>query len=287
MADEFGTMNIRRGGGTRDLEVLRKHYQQHRETLRQLAAEAPSEFLAGEYQRLIRDIDLSLKKVDELEGRGSAAPLSAAAAGLAAGGAAGSADNQPTMKLNAGSRPLASPPVHYGERMTPSSAPSPATRVALILAVGVVVLGLVGWLIWRASTNRGDEAPAAEPQVVTNTEPIVEPGTIEPASLASDALKIVPPDVKFGTVRKGTRVVRQIEITNTSDQAIAISLDRSNCRCLFYEYADEIAPKAKESITISLDGARAKVGELRETIGVTSKSDPTVKTAFNVAANIR
>ena len=287
MADEFGTMNIRRGGGTRDLEVLRKHYHQHRETLRQLAAEAPSEFLAAEYQRLIRDIDLSLKKVDELEGRGSAAAVSAATA-AAATGAAVSAGDQPTMKLNAGSRPLAPPPVHYGERMTPaSSAPSPSIRVALILAVGLVVLGLVGWLIWRASTNRDDETLAAETQSVTNTEPIVEPGTIEPIALASDALKIVPPDVKFGTVRKGTRVVRQIEITNSSDQAIAISLDRSNCRCLFYEHADEIAPKAKESITVSLDGTRAKLGELRETIGVTAKSDPTVKTSFNVTASIR
>jgi hypothetical protein len=286
MPDEFGTMNIRRGGGTRDLEVLRKHYQQHRETLRQLAAEAPSEFLAAEYQRLIRDIDLSLRKVDELEGRGSAAAVSAATA-AAATGAAVSAGDQPTMKLNAGSRPLAPPPVHYGERLTAAPAPSPSTRVALILAVGLVVLGLVGWLIWRASTSRDDEVPAAETQSVTNTEPIVEPGTIEPIALASDALKIAQPDVKFGTVRKGTRVVRQIEITNSSDQVIAISLDRSNCRCLFYEHADEIAPKAKESITVSLDGTRAKVGELRETIGVTAKNDPTVKTSFNVTANIR
>lgn len=280
MPDEFGTVNQRRNP-SRDLALLRKHFQQHRETLRQLASEAPSEFLAGEYHRLIRDIDLSLKKVDEMESR-------KAGASAAATGAAISADNQPTMKLNAGSRPLTPSPVSLNDRLAASSAPNPATRVALILIAGVVVLGLVGWLIWRASTDRGDEGRIADSQPVTNTEPVMETGTIEPvSSLDSDSLKIVPPDVKFGTVRKGTRVVRQIEITNTSDQPLTIAVERSNCRCLFYEYADQIKPKAKESITVSLDGARAKVGELRETIGVTAKNDPSVKTAFNVTANIR
>lgn len=286
MSDEFGTVNQRRTA-SRDLELLRKHYQQHRETLRQLASEPPSEFLAGEYQRLIRDIDLSLKKVDEMESR-KAGAAAAAASTAAATGAAISADNQPTMKLNAGSRPLTPSPVSLNDRLAASSAPNPATRVALILIAGVVVLGLVGWLIWRATTDRGDEGRIADSQPVTNTEPVMETGTIEPInSLDSDSLKIVPPDVKFGTVRKGTRVVRQIEITNTSDQPISIALERSNCRCLFYEYANEIKPKAKESVTVSLDGARAKVGELRETIGVTAKNDPSVKTAFNVTANIR
>jgi hypothetical protein len=287
MSDEFGTVNQRRSG-SRDLELLRKHYQQHRDTLRQLASEAPSEFLSGEYQRLIRDIDLSLKKVDELEGRKAGAAAAAPASAAAAAGPVTSADNQPTMKLNAGSRPLTPSPVSVNDRLAASSAPNPAARVALILIAGIVVLGMVGWLIWRATTDRGDEGRVAGSQTVTNTQPILETGTIEPvSSLDADSLKIVPPDVKFGTVRKGTRVVRQIEITNTSDQPISIALERSNCRCLFYEHADEIRPMAKENITVSLDGARARVGELRETIGVTAKGYPLVKTAFNVTANIR
>jgi hypothetical protein len=281
MSEDFGTVNLRRGG--RDLELLRRHYQQHRENLKQLGSDAPSEFLASEYQRLIREIDLSLKKIDEMEGRGA----NATAAAAAAAAVGGSADSQPTMKLNASSRPLTPPPTIYHE--SESASPNPALRVALILVVGIAVLGLVGWLIWRASTDRVETPRVVDAtQPVTNTEAIEDTGTIAPAvPPGADTFKLSTNEIKFGNVRRGTRVVRQIEVTNTSDEAIPIAVARSNCRCLFYEHNDQIKPKAKESVTISLDGARAKVGPLSETLTISSKEDPTVKTSFQVTANIK
>src|SRR5687768_16133423 len=65
MSDDFETVNLRRAA--RDIEILRDHYREHRETLQQLAGAAPTEYLAAEYGRLISAIDVSLSKLDELD----------------------------------------------------------------------------------------------------------------------------------------------------------------------------------------------------------------------------
>src|SRR6266542_715914 len=57
MSDDFGTVNVRRGDRAREIEVLRQHYRGHRDALSRLVADAPTEQLAGEYQRLITNID--------------------------------------------------------------------------------------------------------------------------------------------------------------------------------------------------------------------------------------
>src|SRR5436190_18530250 len=67
-SDDFGTVNVRRGERTREIEVMREHYRRHREALAAMMAEAPTEHLANEYRRLLADIDGSLTKLDELEG---------------------------------------------------------------------------------------------------------------------------------------------------------------------------------------------------------------------------
>ena len=68
MSDDFGTGSGRRGSaGGRELENLRRHYREHLEALTRMKAEAPTEHLATEYQRLIGDIEASLAKLEELE----------------------------------------------------------------------------------------------------------------------------------------------------------------------------------------------------------------------------
>src|SRR5690349_17156871 len=74
MSDDFGTINLRRGERARELEVTRQHYRQHREALARMIADAPSDTLATEYQRLIAEIDRSLFKLDELDA-GAGAPM--------------------------------------------------------------------------------------------------------------------------------------------------------------------------------------------------------------------
>src|SRR4051812_24282189 len=70
MGDEFGTVNVRRTDRAREIEILKQHYQSHRDSLASLAENAPTDFLATEYQRLIGEIDAALAKLHELEGRG-------------------------------------------------------------------------------------------------------------------------------------------------------------------------------------------------------------------------
>jgi hypothetical protein len=100
-------------------------------------------------------------------------------------------------------------------------------------------------------------------------------------------LALSPDALDYGILRKGTRAVRQFEVTNGSDQPLTIQVARSACRCLFYAHAPVIPPKAKETVTVTVDGGRAKAGELRETIKVSAKSDPTIAATFDVNATVR
>ena len=68
MPEEFGTVNLKQGAQTREIELLRRHYRTHRDTLSRLISDAPTEHLAAEYQRLVSDIDMAVRKLDELEG---------------------------------------------------------------------------------------------------------------------------------------------------------------------------------------------------------------------------
>jgi uncharacterized protein (DUF2141 family) len=107
-----------------------------------------------------------------------------------------------------------------------------------------------------------------KPVPVTETHPA--PVTPAPKPKVA-SLKIDPATQDYGTIRKGTRAVRQFQITNNSDEPISIEVARSACRCLFYEYQSLIPPKAKETLTVTVDGAKAKAGVLRENLKVSKK----------------
>ncbi|MGZ8709748.1 MAG: DUF1573 domain-containing protein, partial [Thermoanaerobaculia bacterium] len=144
------------------------------------------------------------------------------------------------------------------------------------------VLGLIGWLMWRASSEERPETPIESPQVVETVE-TTPPQT--PAQAA--AISVEPPAHDYGAVRKGTRAARQFEIVNTTDQPIKVDVARSQCRCLYYDYAGLIPPKGKETLTVTIDGAKAQAGTLSESIRITAESDPSIATSFDVTATIR
>jgi hypothetical protein len=257
MSKEFGTVNVRRGDRAREIEILRQQYARHRESLASLAADAPTEHLAAEYHRLIREIDTAIGKLGELEGRVPS-------------------DTQP------GTRPLLTPPgmitPDVSEPVEPGSS---IPRVALIIAAGVIVLVLIGWLMWRASGER-----PATPVVRER----VETGPITPAPKpvpVAVVLTMQPHVHDYGTIRKGTRAVRQFEVMNNGDEPVVVEVARSACRCLYYANANPVAPHKKETITVTVDGAKAKLGTLHETIVVSSKKDPSVSTSFDVNATIK
>lgn len=278
MSGDFGTVNVSRRERAREIEVMREHYRRHRETLEALVSDAPTEHLAQQYARLAGDIDGALRKLDELEG--VAAPSAAAPPPPPPPPAADVPPLPPGG--GAGTRTLADPPRHAH----PDDDGEPKLRVALIILAAVVALALIGWLIWRAS-DRGDDTGAIIE--ADGTAPVVSE-TLEPAT-ATDApvpsgLTVDPPVQDFGVVRKGTRAVRQYTITNTTGEPAAIKVSRSECRCLYYQHAPVIPPNAKETLSVTVDAARAQAGELKETLQVTT-SDPSVKASLDVLATIR
>lgn len=293
MSDDLGTVNLRRGERGREIEILRQHYRRHRELLEKLSADAPTEHLAGEYHRIAQSIDASLLKLDELEGRGqstAAAPAAAAAARVARPAVPPpvTPDTQPAM------RPLQPHPAlrHLDDEVVDEESQyegeerSRGSRTALIVVASLLALALVAWLVWRASSDREDvPLPITETETVTPAEP--DTGTIEPVAPPPAGVSVTPDAQNYGLIRKGTRATRQFEIANPSDRPLTVQVSRSNCRCLFYEYVDTIAPKSKEALTVTVDANRAKAGELRETIKVSSKADPAKSASFEVVANIQ
>src|SRR5438270_2027544 len=288
MSDDFGTVNVRRGDRAREIEVLRQHYRTHRDALVRMVPDAPTEQLAAEYQRLVASIDASARKLDELEGKGTASGTVAV----------------PTPALNEtqrmgttpGNRPLVSPePVTdhgIGSYDGPVDRPSNnGSRVLLMLVIAVAVIGVIGWLIWRASSEKKAspsqviEQPPSTTSPETTTTPVVTPVPAAPAA----SIRITPEVADYGTIRKGTRAVRQFEITNLSSTPLTISVARSVCKCLFYEYDTKVklAPKAKEALTVAVDGARAKAGALNESIAVSSKDDANATATIGVRAVIK
>lgn len=286
MSDDFGTINVRRGERAREIEVLRQHYRQHREALARMIADAPTEHLASEYQRITVEIDQSLLKLDELEGRtpGVTATVPAHDPAKVHG------DPMRPLAVDPGSQQLRTNPQADYEYETdpgidlPPAEPPARSRVALMMVAALVALGIIGWLVWRASSDR--ERPVVEESA---TAPIATESDVAQIETAAEptGLTATPQSHDYGTIRKGTRATRQFEIANNTDEPITIQVARSACRCLYYEHAPVIPPKAKEALTVTVDGARAKAGELRESVKVTAKADPSVATSFDVIATIQ
>jgi len=286
MSDDFGTVNVKRGDRAREIEVLRQHYRTHRETLVRMVPDAPTEQLAAEYQRLVASIDASLRKLDELEGKGTASGTVAVPNP--------SYNETQRMGTAPGNRPLVSsePVTDHGiaNYDVPIDRPSNnGSRMLLMMLIAVAVLGVIGWLIWRASSDKKTTTPQVIEQPPSTTSPDTVTTAAPAAPVAAASIHIAPEVADYGTIRKGTRAVRQFEITNMSSTPLTITVARSACRCLYYEYDTKVklAPKAKEALTVTVDGARAKAGALNESIAVTSKDDANATGTIGVRAVIQ
>ena len=282
MSDDFGTVNVRRGDRAREIEALRQRYRSHRETLEKMAADAPNESLASEYRRLIGTIDVSAQKLDELEHRPSTlgAPEAATPA---------------SWRSSPGTQPLvnaASPEeMAYSPADGTVIASGSSSRVLMIVIAGLIVLGLIGWMIWRASSDRKTQPAIVERSTTTAPIADAEPSRREAApvveSEAPVALKVKPATADYGTIRKGTRAVRQFDVTNVSGSPLTLEVVRSSCRCLYYDYHAKIAAKGHETITVTVDGARAKAGTLEEQVTVKTKEDPAAVARLGIHAIIK
>jgi Protein of unknown function (DUF1573). len=278
MSDDFGTVNVKRGDRAQEIEVLRQHYNLHRDTLTRMVPDAPTQHLATEYQRLVADIDASIRKLNELEGRTSDAGFS----------------ETQRMGTSPGNRPLLSPDPVADHPITsyaiPADTPSTnSSRLLLMLVIFLAVLGGIGWLIWRASSDHKTATTQVIEQPATATNAGAAPAVTTAPVPAVPSIKVAPEVADYGVILKGTRAVRQFEVTNTTTAPLTIAVARSACRCLYYEYNTKakLAAKSKEVLTVTVDGARAKAGVLEEKIAVTSKDDPKVSGTIGVRATIK
>jgi hypothetical protein len=288
MSDEFGTMNLRGGDRMRELDALRLHYRSHRDTLQKLAAEAPSEHMAAEYQRMIAVIDASLRKIDDLEGtvpHPQRRPTSSSAITTPAL----PLKDDISSRATAADQPLETGTMYEETTVTEVDNGS---RTLLIIAAAVVVMAILGWLIWRSGSRDGRDTSSATSTSRTETTQVVEatPDTVATAAPepegAADGLSAKPATQDYGVINKGTRATRQFEIRNNTGATVNIQLARSTCRCLYYEYSEVIAPGTSETVTVTVDAAKAKAGALNEPIQVSAKKDPAVKTLIRVKATI-
>jgi len=314
MSDDFGTVNYKRGDRAREIERLRQHYLHHREALIGLMGDAPTEQLEHGYQRMINDIDAALTKVAELEGRvpPTGAELGAATVPPATmppppvippPHPARNGDDFLRGKTQPGERPLDTydPDATQHDYVPPSDAETsvaqPGSRMALMIGAAVLVLAVIGWLVWRAGADRRAndrilDAPSSATATDTTETPAAADtapatGTIEPAGATPATLTVSPATVDYGVLRKGTRAVRQFTIRNRGTAPISVTIPRSQCRCLYYEYREQIAAGASETVTVTVDGARAKAGALHETLQVKEKNDPAVMANVELTATVQ
>ena len=281
--EEWSTVSVKGANRSREIEVVRQRYREHLAALQRLGADSPTERLANEYRRLQEDIQHSISKLDEIDGGSVKVDARVdTAVGRAKQRSASPAERgvEPAGAIDGG--------IYSDDTMrNDSDRPTSGARVMLIALIGIAVLAILGFFVWRASSHSKEpdrivEQPTATGDTVREQQPAVAA-----AAPAESLLKIVPASADYGIIRKGTRAVRQFEIKNGGTAPLPIRASRSNCRCLFYEYAGQIAPKKKETITVTIDGAKAKRGALDETIQVASKNDQTMTASFSIHAVIK
>lgn len=275
MNDDWQTVNYKpgKGGVIRDIDLLRKRYSDHRTALERLAADAPTEHLAGRYRDVIAEVDAAVAKLDALEGeKPHAAPSRVPP--REAGPPFRSPEPRPARSW------ADAPPYEQLEAETPQPHRRPGGgRAILILVAGLFMIGILALLFWSWLRGDGEETPVVRPETtITETAP--------PVAEAEPDLSIAPETQDYGTIRRGARAARQFEVQNQTDATLPIEVRRSACRCLWFEYADTIPARGTTTLTVTVDASKVAAGRLNETVEVATRSDPPVVATFTVTADI-
>jgi hypothetical protein len=274
MTDDWSTVSVKREHMKRELDALRQHYLDHRATIDRLAVDAPTEHLAARYRELRAEIDAALTKLSELERPAAPPPVSPITAPAPPGPAAPRRWDE--IEQPATIAQTATVPDEVSDE-------SSAARTFVIILLGFLVIAMLAYFGWRYLTDKseGDES-VVEEQTATVEETATAIAVPEPPP----ALTMSPPEIDFGTVKKGTRMVRKFEIVNNSDAPLVVKVERSTCRCLWFDYADTIPARGSTSLSVTVDGARAEKGRLQEVVQVSSTSGSDINAAAEVRAVI-
>lgn len=271
------------GAEDRELGTLIRQYREHREALRRLSAAAPDGRLAERYERLVEGLsktidrltemqriaqegeleDLSLPLIDEPSPRVDPTETSTLRQseddGLAEDTDEREVEPEPEPWTAADFRSEAGTwdkPLVHDASDKPEDESSMKTPLLLLLLIGVPVL-LV--LIWMKATGQ-PESLGETTAPVENSAEITEETSPEPRIVVS------PASHDYGPVRAGSRATSYFAIQNNSGQPLEISVDRSSCRCLWYDVPEgAIAPGESARLTVTVDGSKVE-GPLAETV---------------------
>jgi len=276
MPEDWNTINLSREKAIgREIEHLRTRYMQHLATLERLITEAPTDHLAGEYERVRQEVELSLHKLSELE------------TGIPAPRPAPSTTPVPA-ESSVASQKSTRPEDDPFYQTNPSvlvQRDSPLRALAIVL-IGFVVVALAGYFFWRyvqgRRAGRAETQTAVSSTVPEETAPVRE----VPAETAAPGFTITPPSQDYGRIRRGTRATRQFELINNTDGEIPLNVSRSTCKCLWFEFVS-LPPGGSTTLTVTIDATRAPRGTLRETITVSSKTNQKLSENVEVTAVIQ
>lgn len=279
----------------RELENLRQRYQEHRRTIRHLLQTAPDERLAARYEATLTELQKSIDQLDRIDReanveqrqpefdpnetrsvRPSAAPV------LPGVGTADTTRSFEDAEFPTQERSWNDPVVRdesdlaARDQRPGSGGNSVVAWIAGIIILVALVIG--AFLFWPES----DEA--AEDDLATS-ETVVEDAVAEPEPPPA-ILAVEPSTYDYGIIQKGTRSVHRFTLRNRTDQVLPISVGRSECRCLWYEYPPEIPAGESVELAITVDGARAEAGVLSETVVLTSEANPEARAELDLTADI-
>lgn len=322
--DDWGTLNIDRGKALgSEIATLRHRYIEHRNALTQLIATAPNETLEQQYQAIHGEILDTIAKLGDLEQGAASTPITSLSQKRATGPGTEklpfvdppvARPHRPAPSF--AKAPLRSPLSVPGRSRTEVTEVNVTTRVLLIALLGVAVLTLLAVMLWKPWRPTPAAAPVVQtvpPPETTSAEPVTPPKTLPspqpstpPAAVASpprtssppvratprpaalsSTLEIKPASWDYGLIRKGTRGTHKFQIVNRSRNPITVAVERSRCRCLWFDPPTRIPPQGMATLVVSVDAARATSGPLNETVRIVSRADPKISAVVEITATIQ
>lgn len=268
---------------TRDLDTLRQRLQDHRDVLAELEADAPSQALAERYATLRTWIEGTISNLD------SAPPV---APPRAAAPVPAVAEPEPEL-------------IHSGEpgawdRDENARTGADRGRMFAVVILGIAAFALLGFLFVRFFSDRdaaapvsqireieavdtADEGPLDEPVIIEEEQdpiasapPAAAPERVVPRPSAAETTSgplTVDPELATADGFGSGKVIRQFRIENPTPNPVRITVERSSCRCLWYDVAPEIPAGGGVVLEVTVDGSRLEGDRLDETIGVLQASD--------------
>lgn len=283
--DDWSSREIDEGGpADREMDRLRRLYRNHAETLSTLASSAPTRGLAKKYRELIGDVNRAIVGLDD---PGAIVSMSSDERPILA-------DPPEPASPSAPPPAAARPPVpsSSGVKLDGQGEPyvmeveedNSLTRIVIILSLAIVLIVVLALFVWKfGSDSRAETKEISKPAAAVGVPDKPAAAQKVPAITAS------PEAQDFGVVYKSTRVAKTFEVFNNTDDDVTIEIERSNCRCLWFDYPNgRVIPVGGQlEISVAVDGSRASAGVLSETVVISTIEPPRVATEVIVSAEIR